>query len=178
MLRFCYLYVKTHITEQEFAYLSDRIRSKLIALARRFNRASGCGAEAEDIVQDALVTLWLLAKNGYPIRDAEALAVKITKTCCVERYRRQHIRFEPMEDLSIAGSISTSSGTEEMDIETIRGIVQRGLTDSQRKLLVLRNDDGLSLDEIAAATGRPKSSIKVALSTARKHMLERFKKLK
>jgi RNA polymerase sigma-70 factor (ECF subfamily) len=166
------------MTEQEFAYLSDRIRSKLIALARRFNRASGCGAEAEDIVQDALVTLWLLAKNGYPIRDAEALAVKITKTCCVERYRRQHIRFEPMEDLSIDGSISTSSGTEEMDIETIRGIVQRGLTDSQRKLLVLRNDDGLSLDEIVAATGRPKSSIKVALSTARKHMLERFKKLK
>ena len=166
------------MTEQEFAYLSDRIRSKLIALARRFNRASGCDADAEDIVQDALVTLWLLAKKGYPIRDAEALAVKITKTCCVERYRRQHIRFEPIEDLSMDGSISTSSGTEEMDIETIRGIVQRGLTDSQRKLLVLRHDDGLSLDEIAAATGRPKSSIKVALSTARKHMLERFKKLK
>lgn len=166
------------MTEQEFAYLSDRIRSKLIALARRFNRASGCGADAEDIVQDALVTLWMLAKKGYPIRDAEALAVKITKTCCVERYRRQHIRFEPMEDLSIAGSISTSSGTEEMDIETIRDIVQRGLTDSQRKLLVFRHGDGLSLDEIAAVTGRPKSSVKVALSTARKHMLERFKKLK
>ena len=166
------------MTEQEFAYLSDRIRSKLIALARRFNRASGCDADAEDIAQDALVTLWLLAKKGYPIRDAEALAVKITKTCCVERYRRQHIRFEPIEDLSMDGSISTSSWTEEMDIETIRGIVQRGLTDSQRKLLVLRQDDGLSLDEIAAVTGRPKSSIKVALSTARKHMMERFKKLK
>lgn len=166
------------MTEQEFAYLSDRIRGKLIALARRFNRASGCGADAEDIVQDALVTLWLLAEKGYPIRDAEALAVKITKTCCVERYRRQHIRFEPMEDLSIADSISTSSGTEEMDMETIRGIVQRGLTDSQRKLLALRNEEGLSLDEIAAATGRPKSSIKVALSTARKHMLEQFKKMK
>ena len=65
-----------------------------------------------------------------------------------------------------------------MDIETIRSILQRGLTDSQRKLLVLRNDEGLSLDEIAAATGRPKSSIKVALSTARKHMLEQFKKMK
>ena len=65
-----------------------------------------------------------------------------------------------------------------MDIETIRGILQRGLTDSQRKLLVLRNDEGLSLDEIAAVTGRPKSSIKVALSTARKKMMEQFKKLK
>jgi DNA-directed RNA polymerase specialized sigma24 family protein len=35
-----------------------------------------------------------------------------------------------------------------------------------------------SLDEIAAATGRPKSSIKVALSTARKSMMEQMKKLK
>ena len=166
------------MTEQEFAYLSEHLRGRLITLAKRFNRATGCDAEAEDIVQDALVTLWLLAQKGYPIRDAEALAVKITKTCCVERYRRRHIRFEPMEDLSIAGGVSASSETEEMDIETIRSILQRGLTDSQRKLLVLRNEEGLSLDEIAAVTGRPKSSIKVALSTARKKMMEQFKKLK
>ena len=166
------------MTEQEFAYLSDRIRGKLTALARRFNRAAGCDADAEDIVQDALLTLWQLSEKGYPIRDAEALAVKITKTRCVERYRRQHIRFEPMEDLSIAGGVSASSGVEELDIKTIRGFVQRNLTDSQRQLLALRNEDGLSLDEIAAATGRPKASIKVALSTARKHMQEQMKKLK
>ena len=161
------------MTEQEFAYLSDHVRGKLIA-----NRAAGCDVEAEDMVQDALLTLWELAEKGYPIRNAEALAVKITKTCCVERYRRRHLRFEPIEGLSIAGGASASSETEAMDIMTIRGIVQRGLTESQRKLLALRNEDGLSLDEIAAATGRPKSSVKVSLSTARKHMLEQLKKMK
>ena len=166
------------MTEQEFAYLSDRIRSKLTALARRFNRAAGCDADAEDIVQDALLTLWQLSEKGYPIRDAEALAVKITKTRCVERYRRQHIRCEPMEGLSIAGGVPASSGVEELDIKTIRSIVQKDLTDSQRQLLTLRNEEGLSLDEISAATGRPKSSIKVALSTARKRMMEQMKKLK
>ena len=166
------------MTEQEFAYLSDRIRGKLTALARRFDRVSGCDADAEDIVQDALLTLWQLSEKGYPIRDAEALAVKITKTRCVERYRRRHLRFEPIEDLSIAGGVSASSGVEELDIKTIRGFVQRDLTDSQRQLLALRNEDGLSLDEIAEATGRPKASIKVALSTARKRMKEQMKKLK
>ena len=166
------------MTEQEFAYLSDRIRGKLVKLALRFNRAAGLDMEADDIVQDALVTLWQLAEKGYPVRDAEALAVKITKTRCVERYRRQHIRFEPMEDLSIAGGVSASSGVEELDIKTIRGIVQRDLTDSQRQLLALRNEYGLSLDEIAAATGRPKASVKVSLSTARKKMMEQLKKLK
>ena len=118
------------------------------------------------------------AEKGYPIRDAEALAVKITKTRCVERYRKRHFRFEPIEDLSIAGGVSASSGVEELDIKTIRGFVQRDLTDSQRQLLALRNEDGLSLDEIAEATGRPKASVKVSLSTARKKMMEQLKKLK
>ena len=158
------------MTEQEFISLSVRIRGKLIALARRFSRATGWQGESEDIVQDALVTLWQLAKEGYPIRNAEALAVKIMKTRCVERYRRQHLR-----DRSVAGGEPATLGTERMDLETIRGIVQKGLTDSQRQLLELRHEDGLSLDEIAALTGRPKASLKVSLSTARKRMMDRFK---
>ena len=166
------------MTEQEFTYLSERIRGKLIALARRFNRVSGLDGEAEDIVQDALVTLWELSEKGYPVRDAEALAVKITKTRCVERYRKQHIRFEPMADQPVSGGFPATSGTDETDIITIRDIVQKGLTDSQRKLLTLRNEHGLSLDEIAAATSRPKGSVKVALSTARKKMMEQWKKMK
>ena len=163
------------MTEQEFISLSVRIRGKLIALARRFSRATGWQGESEDIVQDALVTLWQLAKEGYPIRNAEALAVKIMKTRCVERYRRQHLRLEPIGDRSVAGGEPATLGTERMDLETIRGIVQKGLTDSQRQLLELRHEDGLSLDEIAALTGRPKASLKVSLSTARKRMMDRFK---
>ena len=166
------------MTEQEFISLSVRIRGKLTALVRRFNRSAGWDGETEDIVQDALVTLWQLSKDGYPVRDAEALAVKITKTCCVERFRRRHIRFEPLDDQQLAGSFSAASGTDSMDIETIRSIVQRGLSESQRKLLLLRNENGLSLDEIAAFTGRPKSSIKVALSTARSKMMEQLRKMK
>ena len=164
--------------EQAFISLSDKIRGKLIALARRFNRASGCAFDAEDIVQDALVTLWQLSETGYPIRDAEALAVKLTKTRCVESYRRQHIRYEPISDQVPAGSESAAAGTDKMDLETIRSIVQKGLSDSQRELLDLRNEKGLSLDEIAAVTGRPKSSIKVTLSTARRKMMDKWKTIK
>ena len=166
------------MTEQEFVYLSDQIRSKLTKLARRFNRAAGLDMEADDVVQDALITLWQLAKDGYPIRDAEALAVKITKTRCIERYRRQHIRLEPLADQPVSGGFSATSETDEMDLDTIRNIVQRDLTDSQRDLVALRNEQGMSLDEIAAATGRPKGSIKVALSVARKKMMEQWKKIK
>lgn len=165
------------MTEQEFTYFSDRIRSKLTKLANRFNKATGLDVEAEDIVQDALVTLWQLSEKGYPIRDAEALAVKITKTRCVEIYRRRHIRLEPLTDHPVPGGVSATTGTDENDLDTIRNIVQRDLTDSQRDLVAMRNEQEMSLDEIAVATGRPKGSIKVSLSIARKKMMEQWKKI-
>ena len=149
-----------------------------MTLVQRFNRSSGREEDEEDIVQDALMTLWQLSEKGYPIKDAEALAVKITKTLCVERYRRRHIQFELMEDQPIPGGLSATARTEARDIETIRSIVQKDLTANQRQLLNLRNEEGLSLDEIATATGRPKGSIKVALSTARKKMKEKLKNMK
>ena len=163
------------MTELEFANLSERVRGKLAALARRFSRASGLEAEAEDIAQETLISLWQLSQKDYPIRDAEALAVKITKNRCIDRYRKQRIRFEPIADIPVAGDLRATSGVEEKDIETIRAILHRRLTESQRKLLFLRNEYGLSLDEIAAATGRPKASIKVSISTARKAMLDKLK---
>lgn len=165
------------MTEQEFTYFSDRIRSKLTKLANRFNKATGLDVEADDIVQDALVTLWQLSEKGYPIRDAEALAVKITKTRCVEIYRRRHISLEPLTDHPVPGGVSATTGTDENDLDTIRNIVQRNLTDSQRDLVAMRNEQEMSLDEIAVATGRPKGSIKVSLSIARKKMMEQWKKI-
>ena len=61
------------MTKQEFGHISTRIRGKLVALARRFSRAAGTSDDAEDIAQEALVTLWELSEKGYPVRDAEVL---------------------------------------------------------------------------------------------------------
>ena len=59
------------MTEQEFIALCDRSRGKLIALARRFNRATGWDGESEDIVQDAMVTLWQLGCGSTGRQDHE-----------------------------------------------------------------------------------------------------------
>ena len=77
--------------------------------------------------------------------------------------------------MPIAGDMRATAGTEERDIETIRTILHRELSESQRQLLYLRNECGLTLDEIVKVTGRPKASIKVAISTARKTMLDKLK---
>ena len=51
------------------------------------------------------------------------------------------------------------------------------LSSSQQMLLKLRGEEGLSLDEIAAATGRPKGSVKASLSMARKQLYDYLKEM-
>ena len=79
------------MTKEEFGHISDGMRRDLIALARRFLRATRGPDEAEDIVQEALLALWELSEKGYPIHSEKALAIKITKNICVSRYRKRRI---------------------------------------------------------------------------------------
>ena len=165
------------MTQKEFAHLSTRIRGKLVALARKFSRAAGTGDEAEDIAQEALLTLWELAGKGYPVRDAEALAVRLAKNICVNHFRKRKVFFQPLEEGCRAGCAPATGRLEEEDIERIRKQLYGKLSETQCTFLTLRNEHCLSLDEIAAVTGRPKNSIKVAISTARRQMLEELKKI-
>ena len=163
------------MTEKEFEDISTGIRSDLVTLARRFCRATGSPDEGEDIVQEALIALWNLSESGYPIRSAKALAIKITKNICVSRYRKRKIVPLPITGDSILGGEPADSSTERADNEKIKEELYGQLTRTEREFITLRHEEGLSLDEIASATGRPKSSIKVTISNAKKRMRERIK---
>lgn len=163
------------MTQQEFEHISAAIRGRLLAMAARFTSAVSASVDAEDMVQEALLTLWRLAENGYPIKNAEALAMRITKTVCVANYRKSRPT-DTLEGHDTEGGESATALTDISDSTIIRDRLMNGLTDTQRRCLELRNAAGLSLDEIAVVTGKPKSSVKTTISTARKNMLEQLKK--
>ncbi|MCR5710042.1 MAG: sigma-70 family RNA polymerase sigma factor [Bacteroidales bacterium] len=165
------------MTTQEFGQLSTRVREKLVALARRFTQTAGIGDEPEDIVQEALMALWELSGKGYPIQNAEALAVRLVKNGCVNHYRKRRLFFKPLENAAQAGSLPATGRLEDEENEMIRKHLYGKLSETQRTFLIMRGEFGLSLDEIAAATGRPKNSIKSSLSSARRQLLEELKKI-
>ena len=167
------------MTEQEFHILLAREWKPLAALAARFLRASGTESEAEDIVQEAVTTLWELSQKGYPIRDAKALVVRLTKNLCVERWRKQRrMEIKPLADDNFEGGPTAESAVDEEENARIRDRLYSRLSETQRQLLTLRSDYELSLDEIALATGKPKGSVKATLSQARKQLLEEIKKIR
>ena len=103
------------MTKEEFGHISNGMRRELIALARRFLRATNGPDEAEDIVQEALLALWELSEKGYPIRNEKALAIKITKNICVSRYRKRKIETVPIKDDSFPGGFPAEERTEAAD---------------------------------------------------------------
>ena len=167
------------MTEQEFHILLVQEHKRLVALAARFLHASGMDGEAEDIAQEAAAKLWELSQKGYPIRDASALVVRLTKNLCVERWRAQRrMAFQPLAGDHYEGGPTAESSLDEQENVRIRDQLYSRLSETQRRLLTLRNDYGLSLDEIALVTGKPKGSVKVTLSQARKQLLEEIKKIR
>ena len=164
------------MTRQEFEQLTLRIRSRLVAMASRFVKDSGLTDAPDDIVQESLLMLWNQTDNGYEILNPEALAVTITKKVCLAHLRAGRAVLQSIDGMDVAGGSSASALTDETDINTVKESLLALLTPSQRRYLYLRNEMGLSLDEIEEATGCPKTSIKTTLSAARRLMLEHIKK--
>lgn len=158
----------------DFEILSEKLRPKLLSVARNFAYASGI--EAEDVVQEALIALWNITLQGQEVRNIEAMATRITKNICVSHYRRIHLDTQSLlHDNYIGGSEATLL-TDMEDLRTIKKSIYASLTNTQKEYLRMRNDEGMTLEEIAEVTGKPKTSIKSTISAARKQMLELIKK--
>lgn len=160
----------------EFDNVTEAIRPRLLRTAAAFLKVEDGAEEAEDIVQETLLTLWQLIRGGYPVRDFEALSVKICKNACVSRYRKSMKGRAGIMVEEVPGGESSSSRTDFSDSEILRERLLGGLTQTQRELLRMRNEEGLSLDRIARLSGKTKASVKTTISAARKKMFEELKK--
>lgn len=112
------------MTQQEFDTIATSVRSRLMALAWRYKTWSNLADDPEDIVQEALLTLWRLISENYPVKDIEALAVKITKNLAIACLRRQ--KMDSMTDAhDVEGGTPASELTDAQDIPA--GLSQVGL---------------------------------------------------
>ena len=146
------------------------VRPKVLALARKFFRASRLVTDPEDVAQDVLLRLWEARHKGTEILNVEAWSVTATKNCCISLWRkaRKEVML-PLSDNHVAG-FSPSGRIEESELEASAAKALEKIPSGTLRLLRLRAK-GLSLDEMAAVTGRPKGSVKSSISAARKELL-------
>lgn len=164
------------MTPQEFENTYASIRLKLKALAFQFRKAASAEIDPDDIVQEALTALWELSEKGCPIRNPEALLVRITKNICISSLRKQKIKTGPILDDNVSGGETASADTDRMDEALIKDRLYECLTRTERQYMLMKTEENLSLDEISQRTGNPKSGIKTAISKAKKKLKEQFVK--
>lgn len=133
--------------------------------------------EAKDIVQDTYMKLWTKRDILSDINSTEAFAITVTKNLCLDylRNRKRTEKYDP--NMLEAESLVTSINMEIMDeTEHIKKLIMN-LPIQQRQILMFKDWDGYSNQEIENITGLTENNIRVILSRARKTVREQYFKL-
>lgn len=155
-----------------------RFHTVWIPLQERFYRVAYYiledRADALDAVQDLYVKLWKMRDSLDLVENPGAYGALLVRNLCIDRIRRARPS-EPLED-----DLPGKPPPDEALIlrETLGALFQamEKLPESQRKLLKMHLLQGMTYDEIAAATGLTPLNIRVQVSLARKK-LKRYEKV-
>ena len=131
--------------------------------------------DAMDVVQEVYVRL---LKRGWQQGDnVEALSIRATKNLCVSVWRRQRLRkSQPLESMPESAGQDSTDGpilSEERQAE-IENAIQK-LPPSEQKLIRMRHQEDMTLEEIAQETGMSRRSASTIISSAKKHLIKLIK---
>ena len=154
-----------------FERLVDRHRPVVIRVAARI---VGSG-EAEDVSQDAFLRAFHRLARFRGDAPFRSWLLRITHNAALDHVRRR--RAEPVdpEALDTGEPSSARPPADRLEVrERIERLERklRGLNPQHRVVLVLRDAEGLSYEEIADITDTPLGSVKARLHRARGEFVE------
>ncbi len=175
--------------QEAFAELVQRYQGKIYNLALRYTNES---ETALDIAQDTFVRAWQMLPKFRGEANFYTWLYRIALNLCIDRHRRALVRGEPqkvsLEDLTVerqrfeeaeedADIWWESSETSEPEAEVLREEMRQKVWEAVqqlppllRQVILLREYEGLSLQEIAKITGSNVGTIKSRLYQARQHL--------
>lgn len=144
--------------------MSDLVRERGPALTRYAYLFTGETAAAQDLVQDALVKVFLRTGRGFEPDVLEAYVRRTIVNLSIDRHRRRRAYDERRHLLVAPGSDQGhASGTEDrLDLEAVLGLLSR----QERAVVVLRFYEDLTVPRIAREMGLADGTVKRYLSNA------------
>ena len=145
------------------------LRPKILKVGRDF---FGSDDDAEDVAQETLAALWERCAMLDEGRNVEALAIRVAKSCCVDMVRKRKLNVMRIDDVVMPreAAVQPSPHEDAEGKERERAIKEavEGLSRRERQLFKMRQEEGLSAEEIAQLTGIEKRSVLSIVSMVRK----------
>lgn len=134
--------------------------------------------EAEDLVQDVFLRLWMQRDTLPEIQNAEAYCVKLVQRRFLDLRRSRHNESSLPQDISLLPSGEDLHREAELrdHAEQARRLIE-ALPENQRQVIILRDIEDKPYDDIAQETGLTLVNVRALISRARRTIREKFAKL-
>jgi RNA polymerase sigma factor (sigma-70 family) len=156
--------------------LLDELRPASFAIAYRM---LGSVAEAEDVVQEALLRLSRALEAGEEIRSPRAFVATATTRLAIElrsaRARRERYVGEWLPEPILTGGADDPAAHAEMadSLSTAMLVLLESLSPEQRAVLLLHDVFDYGYGEVAGIIGKSESNVRQLAVRARRHVQDR-----
>ncbi len=156
--------------EQNFIMFMQKNQERLYRLAFHL---LGDTEEAKDTVQEAFVRLWKKKKNIH-WKDAHSWILRTTINLCLDFLRRRKFRKdnEELSDQIPDTAPNPLDNCLNSEFQAILRTAIQGLSEDYRIVILLRDMEGMSYDEISETLGVPISKVKSDLFRGRRKIRE------
>lgn len=145
------------------------LSDKLFRLALRITMNK---AEAEDVVQDTLLKVWECREDWNQINNLEAFAIATCRNRALDVVKRAGRDTENLDEMA---HFSSQTPHEQLEAREEISLVRRlmdSLPEVQRTIMLLRDIEGKTYQEIAQTLDISETQVKVYLHRARTKIKE------
>lgn len=162
-------------SEPAFRRLAERHVPAMLRLAQRFLRNA---ADAEDVVQESLLRIWVQAPRWRPEAALRTWLYRVVVNLCIDRNRRA----SPASLADVPDPVDPASGPQQKleEREMIAAVTDAlaQLPARQRAVVTLTYYEGFSDAEAALVLGTSVGGVENLLVRARRTLRERLQRLR
>ncbi len=128
--------------------------------------------DAEDVVQDVMIKCWETIKEPASIENIEAFSMTLVRNKSLDKLKKKGRRYDEITEkfeLSAAQETPYQKAEQKDMLTQMRGLIEK-LPENQRSVLVLRDIEGFSYDEISEILDMNMGQVKINLHRGRKQV--------
>ena len=161
---------------KEVSFRNDVLPLKNI-LFRLALRITTNREEAEDVVQDTLMKVWDRREDWAEIESMEAYALSICRNLALDCTKKKGRRDASLDEEGARQAVSHANPYEQAAqsnrVRIVRQLID-SLPEKQRSCIQLRDFEGKTYKEIAAALDMTDEQVKINIFRARQTIKQRF----
>lgn len=140
-------------------------------------RLTGNTVEAEDLVQEAFMRLWLKRNDIHDLESPLSFGIRTMRNIFIDKQRRRHIEERDCDPANIVVKENSTADSNMIAAETMQRVLLliEKLPEQQRRIITMKDLEGYTFEQIAQQTGLSEAGVRTSLSRARQTIRQQFK---